>query len=213
MRSKPASKPGYAPSKIWTPQPSQLDRACRLVLDPLIPDAELRTAIFKAVERDDLESAVDRVDSLVHPPEDTYYQEHQQNWRHERRFLPALLKSMRLGYMPAGRALANALEQLVEQGRRTKLEQARPEIVIRAWRQYVFGQDGAVDKRPIRSYITALASTRANKLIGTGFASKKKSLSSISCGRERCQLNRTLPHILQWGRIIGLLMITSCGTA
>jgi hypothetical protein len=126
---------------------SELGRACRLVLDPLIPDVELRTAIFKAVGRKDLESAVGRVDSLVRPPEDTYYQELQQSWRRVRRFLPALLKTVRFGYTPSGRTLANALEQLVEQDRRTKLEQARPEIVTRAWWQYVFSQDGTVDKK------------------------------------------------------------------
>ena len=126
---------------------SQLGRACRLVLDPLIPDAELRTKIFKAIERDELESAIGRVDSLVRPPEDTYYQELQQSWRRVRRFLPALLNTVRFGCMPAGSALAKALEQLVAQDRGTKLEQARPEIVTRAWRQYVFSQDGAIDKK------------------------------------------------------------------
>jgi hypothetical protein len=125
---------------------SQLSQACRLVLDPLIPDAELRSTIFKAVERDDLESALGRVDSLVRPPEDTYYQELQQSWRRVRRFLPMLLKIVRFGCTPAGRTLAEALEQLVEQERRTKLEPARLEIVTRAWQQYVFGQDGAIDK-------------------------------------------------------------------
>jgi hypothetical protein len=107
---------------------SQLGQACRLVLDPLIPDAELRTAIFKAVERKDLESAIGRVASLVRPPEDPYYQELQQSWRRVRRFLPALLTTVRFSCTPAGSALAEALEQLVEQGRRTKLEQAHPEL-------------------------------------------------------------------------------------
>ena len=82
---------------------SQLGRACRLVLDPLIPDAELRIAIFKAVQREDLESALGQVDALVRPPEDTYYQELQQSWRRVRRFLPTLLKTIRFGSTPAGR--------------------------------------------------------------------------------------------------------------
>jgi TnpA family transposase len=126
---------------------SQLSRACGLVLNPLISDVELRTAIFKAVEREDLESALSQVDLLVRPPEDTYYQELQQSWRRVRRFLPALLKTVRFGCTPAGSALAEALEQLAEQDRRTKLDQARPEIVTRAWRQYVFSQDGTVDRK------------------------------------------------------------------
>lgn len=55
---------------------------------------------------------------------------------------------MRFGSTPAGSALAEALEQLAEQDRRTKLEQARPEIVTPAWRQYVFAQDdGTADRK------------------------------------------------------------------
>ena len=126
---------------------SQLSQACRLVLDPLIPDAELRAAIFKAVEREDLESALGQVAALVRPPEDTYYQELQQSWRRVRLFLPALLKTVRFGYTPAGRALANALEQLAKQDAHLTLEQVRPETVTRAWRQYVFGRGGAVDRK------------------------------------------------------------------
>jgi TnpA family transposase len=126
---------------------SQLSQACRLVLDPLIPDAELRAAIFKAVERGALESALGQVEALVRPPEDTYYQELKQRWRRVRLFLPTLLKTVRFGYTPAGKALANALKQLAKQDGRVTLEQVRPETVPRAWRQYVFARNDVVDRR------------------------------------------------------------------
>jgi hypothetical protein len=101
----------------------------------------------KAVERDDLESALGQVEALVRPPEDTYYQELKQSWRRVRLFLPALLKTVRFGYTPAGRALASALKLLAKQDGHVTLEQVHPETVTRAWRQYVFGQNGVVDRR------------------------------------------------------------------
>ena len=43
----------------------QLSQVCRLVLKPDLQDAELRSAIFKAIEREELEAAVSQVDSIV----------------------------------------------------------------------------------------------------------------------------------------------------
>jgi hypothetical protein len=51
---------------------SQLGVVCHLVLDPDVPDAELRAAIFKALQREKLESALNQVDTLVRPPDDMY---------------------------------------------------------------------------------------------------------------------------------------------
>jgi hypothetical protein len=65
---------------------SQLGQACHLILDSTVPDSELRTAIFKALQREDLEAAVRQVDRLVRPPEDMYYRELQQSWGRVRRF-------------------------------------------------------------------------------------------------------------------------------
>ena len=54
---------------------------------------------------------------------------------------------MRFEYTPAGRALANALEQLAKQDTHVTPEPVHPETVTRAWRQYVFGRGGAVDRK------------------------------------------------------------------
>jgi hypothetical protein len=116
---------------------SQLGQTCRLVLDPLNPGHTAADGDIQSRRARGPGSAIGQVDSLVRPAEDTYYQELQQSWRRVRRFLPALLKTVRFGCTPTGSALAKALEQLVEQDRRTKLEQARLEIVTRVWMQYV----------------------------------------------------------------------------
>lgn len=80
----------------------QLTQVCRLVLDPALQDAELRTAIFKALEREELEAAVSQVDSIVRPPEDVYYRELAGSYARVRRFLPHLLRTVRFDATPAG---------------------------------------------------------------------------------------------------------------
>jgi hypothetical protein len=50
----------------------------RATLDPDFSDADLRSAIFNVVQREQLQSALGQVVSLVRPPEDMYYLELQQ---------------------------------------------------------------------------------------------------------------------------------------
>ena len=85
---------------------SQLGQVCRLILDSAVPDAELRAAIFKALQREDIEAALGQVDLLVRPPDDMYYQELQKSWGRIRRFLSPLLKTLHFGTTPAGEAIA-----------------------------------------------------------------------------------------------------------
>lgn len=126
---------------------SQLGRACRLILDSAVPDVSLRTAIFNALQREDLEAALHQVDMLARPPEDMYYPELLQSWGRIRRFLPPLLNTLRFGFTPAGKAIAEALEYLTVQDARGKLDQPRLEVVTRGWRRYVVDKDGAVDRQ------------------------------------------------------------------
>ena len=125
---------------------TRLGQACRLILDSAVPDAELRPAIFKALQREDLEAALKQVDMLVRPPEDMYYKELQQSWGRIRRFLPLLLKTLHFGSTPAGKSVAEALEYLAEQDGRGKLD-ARLEVVTKGWRRYVLDEDGLVDRK------------------------------------------------------------------
>jgi hypothetical protein len=127
---------------------SQLGQACRLILDSAVSDAELRAAIFKTLQREDLEAALTQVDMLVRPPEDIYYQELQQSWGRIRRFLPLLLKTLHFGFTPAGKMIAEALEYLAKQdGLGGKLDQPQLEIITRGWRRYVVDEHGTVDRK------------------------------------------------------------------
>jgi TnpA family transposase len=125
----------------------QLGQACRLVLDPDLADAALRQAIFQAVSREHLEAALHQVDRLARQPEDLYYQELQQHWRRVRRFFPAVLRAIRFDSTPAGRPIAEALNDLAVQERRNTGRQPRLDMVTKGWRKYVVREDGAIDRK------------------------------------------------------------------
>jgi hypothetical protein len=88
----------------------QLTQVCRLILNGEVQDAELRSAIFKTLEREQLETAVNQVDSLVRPPEDVYYQELAGSYARVRRFLPALLRTIQFDGTPAGQSVLEAID-------------------------------------------------------------------------------------------------------
>lgn len=127
----------------------QLGQACQLVLNPDISDADLRSAIFNVVQREELQSALGQVVSLVRPPEDMYYQELQQAWGRVRKFLLPLLTTVHFGATPAGKAVLQALEAVRNQDGRAKVLPATAplEIVGRGWRKYVIEKDGTIDKK------------------------------------------------------------------
>jgi len=118
----------------------QLTQVCRLVLDAELQDSDLRSAIFKTLEREELEAAVSQVDLLVRPPEDVYYRELVGSYARVRRFLPSLLRTIQFEGTPAGESVLAAIQYLrgVEQGG-AKTSDAPTAIVSRGWRRYVEG--------------------------------------------------------------------------
>jgi TnpA family transposase len=126
---------------------TQLSRPCRVLLDPNVPDAELRNAVFKSMTREELAGALAQAAALVRPPEDVYYQELQQGWRRIRRFFPALLKTIHFGATPAGQALAEALADLSKQEGLPNASSARLDIITRSWRPHVVKEDNTIDTK------------------------------------------------------------------
>lgn len=113
-------------------------QVCRLVLDSGLQEADLRTAIFKATEREELEAAVTQVDSLVRPPEDVYYRELAGSYARVRRFLPHLLRTVRFDATPAGQPVLEALNYLLEVEEQGTTKTNPPvTIVTRGWSRYV----------------------------------------------------------------------------
>ncbi len=126
----------------------QLSQVGRLILNDGAPDSELRAVIFDGLKHEDLESALNQIDSIVRPPEDVYYKELQDSYPRIRRFLPSLLRTLQFGSTPAGQPVIEALNHLahVEEQGRVKAFDAPLQIVTRGWRRYVLGTDGFDNK-------------------------------------------------------------------
>ncbi len=95
----------------------QMMQVSRLILDPTLQDAALRSAIFQTLDREALEAAVNQVDVLVRPPDDVYYQELAGQYARVRKFLPHLLRIVPFEGTPAGQPVLEAMHYL-QQGER-----------------------------------------------------------------------------------------------
>jgi hypothetical protein len=125
---------------------AQVSQACTVLLDLGLADDAVRATVFATISRAELEAALQQIDRLVRPSEDLYYQELQNSYRRVRRFLPALLRSVRFGASPAGQPVLEAIAhlQVVEVDGHHALPAPPLSIVDGAWRQYVM-RDGTID--------------------------------------------------------------------
>ena len=125
-----------------------LAAACRLLLDPVVVDVELRPQVFARVPQNTLTQALDNVDALTRPPDDVFYGELEKRYGKVRRFLPTLLKQVHFGASPAGKPVVAAFDWLRENDRKPKPDQAAPrEVVRKPWQRSVLRDDGKVDRR------------------------------------------------------------------
>jgi predicted DNA-binding transcriptional regulator AlpA len=120
---------------------SVLAEACRMLLDPELPDGELRGLVYDSIGRDELAQALDDVTGLVRPHDDVFYRELSGKAATVARFLPTMLRVIQFDANPAAHALLQALDWLRE----------RPDheppiaIVNKAWTHHVVRDDGRVD--------------------------------------------------------------------
>ena len=125
-----------------------LARACQMLLDPEVKDAELRARVFEKIPRESLAQALDGVNALIRPADNVYYLELQAKYRTVRRFLPTLLEQIRFGANAAGAPVVAALDWLrINMTRKTPAGAAPREVVGKAWQSPVLRDDGAVDLR------------------------------------------------------------------
>ena len=124
----------------------QTSAACAVLLDPTVPDAQVRAVAFAGIPRHALEVARQQIARLVRPPEDVSYQELQTQYRRVRRFLPTLLRAIPFGASPAGEPVREALQYLPGREERGPRGWSEPPLAIvkKAWRHYVV-RDGTVD--------------------------------------------------------------------
>jgi TnpA family transposase len=120
---------------------STLADACRILLDPDLPDIELRKRVFAAIGHDKLAQALSDVGGLVRPPDDVFYTELAARKSTVTRFLPALLRVIQFDANPTAQPLIQALQWL----------QWRPDhdpptaIVGKAWQRHVVQENGEID--------------------------------------------------------------------
>ena len=129
----------------------QAANVSKVVLDPNVPDSEIRRTVFELMPRTDLETSVQQIDSLVRPPEDVYYKELRTSYRRVRRFLPILLQTVGFEASPAGVPLIEAIDYLKTLEGNKKKAPAEPplDIVDPAWRGHVIC-GGQVDPQRTR---------------------------------------------------------------
>ena len=129
---------------------SLLASALRVVLDLKVDDGSLRRKIFSKASHSVLTEAVAKVEALVRPPDDVYYSELSARYRAVRAFLPTLLKHIRFGGNPAGRAVVAGFEWLRQQEEQKKSERGSSpplDIVTKPWERYVLHDDGTVEPK------------------------------------------------------------------
>jgi hypothetical protein len=120
---------------------STLAQACRMLLDPDLPDDKLRMRVYEAIGRDALAKALNEVTGLVRPPDDVFYPELEARKATVSRFLPALLRVICFDANPAAQPLVQALTWL-----REKPDHDPPTAIVgKAWQHHVIQNDGGIN--------------------------------------------------------------------
>jgi TnpA family transposase len=112
-----------------------------MLLDPSLPDSELRERVYAAIGRDELAKALNDVSGLVRPPDDVFFTELAAKQGTVTRFLPALLRVIQFDANPAARPLLQALQWLHQKPD----HDPDTTIVDKAWKRHVVGEDGKVN--------------------------------------------------------------------
>jgi TnpA family transposase len=114
-----------------------------MLLDPNLPDSEVRSRVYAAVGEEKLAQASLDVSMLVRPSNDVFYGELTAKYATVKRFLPTLLRVIQFDGNAAADSLLEALQWL-----RERPDHNPPtEIVGKAWQRHVLREDGGVDVR------------------------------------------------------------------
>ncbi|MCP4304390.1 MAG: Tn3 family transposase, partial [bacterium] len=125
-----------------------LREACAVLLDPAIPDGEVRTAVFQRIPETRMRQAIETVDALARPPDVNYEQELVERYRRVRLFLPEVLRQVRFSATPSGKPILEALAFLRAIDGKTppNLSEVPLDIVNRPWRRLVLSKDDGIDR-------------------------------------------------------------------
>ena len=126
-------------------------RLGRLVLDPDIPDEQLRRRIFEEVaSRELFAAAVEETEQLLRPRDGSYLDFVENRYGHLRKFAPLVLRVLDFKSLKTDDPLIDAVEILRELNRKRRRrvpEDAGLEFASAKWRGQLLGSDGRVNRR------------------------------------------------------------------
>jgi len=115
-----------------------LAEACSFVLDEQLPSRSLRSTVFNHVDPDELALAMAEVLSLVRPADDVFYRELLTRYKRVRRYLPMVLKHLRLSASTGGREVMRAVAYLQAKEASARSPLLPPlSVVTPAWQKHV----------------------------------------------------------------------------
>ena len=123
----------------------------RLVLDPTVGDAELRSTIYRRIPAEVLQRAVEESDHIIRPLDDSYFDFLASRYSYLRQFAPAFLDAFDFQSNVQPDPLLEAvrlLRRLNAEHRRTIPEDAPLSFVPAKWRTYVIDAQGR-DRPPL----------------------------------------------------------------
>lgn len=125
-----------------------LAQVCQTVMDPEVPDSQVRAVAFGKISREALAQALAGVVTTIRPHGHVYPVELADKYKTVRRFLPMLVEQIRFGANAAGAPVVAALDWLrLNMTRKKPLGAAPREVVSKAWHPHVLRDEEAVDLR------------------------------------------------------------------
>ncbi len=122
----------------------------RILLDPNIPEVEVRSAVFKRIHSERLQQVVEETESLIKPSNDQYVDLFGKRYSYIRRFAPAFLATLTFRSHERFNPLLDAVEQLRElntAGRRAVPKDAPIAFIHDAWLPYVVQENKQLNRR------------------------------------------------------------------
>lgn len=126
-----------------------LGELLEILLDPEIPDPQVRQAIWQRATPEELQLALDLAADIKRPLEDNHVQQLGERYNVARQFAPRVLSTLRLRANPDGEQLLAAVDVLRDLNRRgaRKVPDDTPVgFVPRSWRPYVHPSEGGIDR-------------------------------------------------------------------
>jgi len=127
----------------------RLCSVCEIILDPELPDTDIRSEIYSVLSVEEIEAALKTVWSIARRPDDNFHQELMERWRTVRRFLPTLLDSLAFQSTDTGKPVQEALHFLksIEGLKKPDMSLAPTSVITKGWKFNSYDEEGLLDRR------------------------------------------------------------------